>query len=137
MMSIDQALAAHRAGDLDQAEALYRQILSRDSRDFDALHLLGVVFAERGRFEEAGRFLREAIAVDGTMPTCLHHYAVVLCMLKQYEAAIPLYDRAIAIAPGYPSFHTDRGNALRALGRYDEALASDPNVQNAHAGVQL
>ena len=45
MAAIDEALAAHRNGDIVRAEALYRQILKSDSRNFDALHMLGIVCA--------------------------------------------------------------------------------------------
>src|ERR1700733_6783523 len=38
----------HQAGNLPQAEQLYQQILERDPRHADALHLLGVIAHQRG-----------------------------------------------------------------------------------------
>ncbi len=124
MMLIDQAIAAHRAGNLDQAEALYCQILAGNGRDFDALHMMGLMFAQRGRFNDAERFLRDAMAIDDTVPPCLHHYANVLCRLGRYDEALPLYDKAIARVPNHAPLYSDRGNARRALGQLNEAIAS-------------
>jgi hypothetical protein len=40
MKLIDQAVAAHRSGNLTDAKSLYRKILATDKGDFDALHSL-------------------------------------------------------------------------------------------------
>lgn len=137
-MLIDQAIAAHRAGNLSQAETLYRQILAGDPRDFDALHMMGLISAQRRQFTQAERFLREAMAIDNTVPPCLHHYGNVLCMLGRCEEAIALYDKAIARVPKHPPLYSDRGNARRGLGQlneaiadYNKALALDPNFVGA------
>jgi protein O-GlcNAc transferase len=60
MRPIDQAIAAHRNGNLTEAETLYRRVLAANARDFDALHMPGIVFAQRGQFVEAEKFLRAA-----------------------------------------------------------------------------
>ena len=49
MRQIDHAIAAHKAGKTKEAEALYRDVLKHDGRDFDALHMLGVICAQRHR----------------------------------------------------------------------------------------
>ena len=41
MTEIEQALEHHRAGRLQQAEAIYRQMLRQEPNHPDALHLLG------------------------------------------------------------------------------------------------
>jgi predicted O-linked N-acetylglucosamine transferase (SPINDLY family) len=44
--------------------------------------------------------------------------------MRQYDAAVASHDRAIALRPDDAGAHSNRGNALRDLGRYDDALAS-------------
>jgi len=39
MPAIDQGKALHRMGRIAEAEAVYRSVLARDPREFDALHL--------------------------------------------------------------------------------------------------
>ena len=57
------ALAVHQAGNLSKAEQLYRRILKAHPKHFDALHLLGVIHAQRGRFPEAVRLMDRALKI--------------------------------------------------------------------------
>jgi len=54
---IDRAVEHHRAGRLADAERLYRQVLVTDPREFDALHMLGLLCHSRGADEEAESLL--------------------------------------------------------------------------------
>jgi Flp pilus assembly protein TadD len=45
-------------------------------------------------------------------------------MREHFEEALPHYDRALALLPGYAEAHAKRGDVLKELARYDEALAS-------------
>ena len=53
--ALREAIAKHRAGDLDSAEHGYEEILRVAPRHFDATHMLGVVEMQRGRFGRARR----------------------------------------------------------------------------------
>ena len=108
MRAIDQAIAAHRSGNLAEAETLYRRVLAANSRDFDALHMLGIVCAQRGQFEEAEKSLRAANAVDASVPPCLHNHGNVLGRLNRYEEAVASYQKATACS-GWQS-KPDRGD---------------------------
>jgi hypothetical protein len=55
-----QAVAAHQAGMLRRAEALYRQAIESNPRDVDSVHMLGVVNFERRRYREALDLMWEA-----------------------------------------------------------------------------
>jgi tetratricopeptide (TPR) repeat protein len=122
MKLIEQAVAAHRAGRLGEAEALYRQVLAGNKRDFDALHMLSIIHAQRRDFVEAEKLLRNALAVDDRVPPALHNFGNVLSMLKRYDEAVAVYDRALQLMPTYAPVYSDRGNAKRGLGRPDAAL---------------
>jgi len=45
---LGQAVAAHQAGNLARAESLYQLVLSKDEKQFDALHMLGVLAGQSG-----------------------------------------------------------------------------------------
>ncbi|HZQ11599.1 MAG TPA: sulfotransferase [Pseudolabrys sp.] len=134
MTPIEQAIAAHKSGKLDEAETLYRAVLARNPREFDALHLFGILCAQRERFEEAERLLSAALAVDRKLPPCLHNYGNVLSKLGRYSDAIAVYNEALALAPNYAPLYSDRGNAQNELGQteaavtsYRKALSLNPN----------
>ena len=60
------ARAYHEAGNLGQAEEIYRRILTGDPRHAEALHLLGLVEIQRGNPQAAVEHLRQAVAQDGS-----------------------------------------------------------------------
>ena len=75
MAAIDEALAAHRNGDVARAEALFRAILTADARNFDALHMLGIICAQRGNFNEAEQHCAQPVASLGLSCACCSRYS--------------------------------------------------------------
>jgi protein O-GlcNAc transferase len=78
MRPIERAIAAHQRGNVAEAESLYRRILAADNRDFDALHMLGIICAQRGQFEQAEQLLRTALSIDASIAQCLQNYGNIL-----------------------------------------------------------
>jgi len=60
---IHQGLALHQAGKLREAEQVYRDILSRNPNDSDALHLLGVIATQSHQLAPALRLIESAIRI--------------------------------------------------------------------------
>ena len=118
------ALALHQQGQLDGAEALYREILCSYPRHFDALQLLASVAAQKKNSLEALALFDQALIINPTNPFVLNNRGNVLKDLKRYEEALASYDRAIALYADYADAYNNRGNVLQALKRYEEALAS-------------
>ena len=61
---LQQAVQLHQQGRHDPAQALYRQVLELNPRQFDALHLLGVLARQQGDADAAIALIGQAIAVD-------------------------------------------------------------------------
>ena len=118
------AVGAHQAGDLVRAEELYRAILAGDANQFDALHLLGVTFAQRGDFAKAVGFMERALAVRPGEAGALYNLGNALLPLKRTDAALACFDQVLALHPDHADAHNNRGNALQDLGRPEEALGS-------------
>src|SRR5262245_52665287 len=59
--TFNQTLALHQAGRLAEAEQNYLQILKAQPNQFDCLHLLGVIFSQRGNHTEAVRQIDVAL----------------------------------------------------------------------------
>jgi Flp pilus assembly protein TadD len=57
-------LQSHQAGQLQQAEHLYRQVLAQQPNEFDALHMLGVLLSQRREFDVAVHLLERAITLN-------------------------------------------------------------------------
>ncbi len=64
LVLLQRAMQAHGQGDTGAAEDLYLQVLNEHGEHPDALHLLGVLNAQRGRLAEAARLIERAIALN-------------------------------------------------------------------------
>jgi len=135
----EQGLAAHRAGRLDQAEKLYRQVLRADAESFAALHMLGFLKAQQGRHDEAITLLHKAVRKNPAEPTALGHYAHALMAAQRPSEALAAYDRLLVLEPASFEAHYNRGVILSrqqrhqdALAALDRALALQPKVAGVH-----
>jgi tetratricopeptide (TPR) repeat protein len=141
----DQAVAAHRRGDLGEAERLYRQVLEAAPSSFVTRHMLGVLRAQSGAPAEALELIGSALALKPDAPDALFNYGNVLKSCGRLDEALAAYDRALAVRPDYPAAQVARsetlnarGNSLREAGRfedamrcYDQALAVTPHYPDA------
>lgn len=79
---------------------------------------------QAGSLETAETIYRQVIAFQPDNYRALHLLGVVALQREDFTAALALFDRAVAVKPGLPEAHSNRGNALRGLGRTSEAEAS-------------
>jgi tetratricopeptide (TPR) repeat protein len=140
------AVADLQAGRLDAAEDGIRRLLRAAPRDAQALHLLGIIAAQRGRHGEARARLEEAISIDSLQPAFHCNLGNVLAEQGRPADAIAAYDAAIRLEPRYAEAYFNRANALQARGRledaardYRQALALSPDHPGAlcNLGVTL
>ena len=121
---LQQAVELHQQGRFQPAQALYRQVLELNPRQFDALHLLGVIARQQGDAAGAVALISQAIAVDDAQANAHCNLGVALLDLGRADDALASHDHALALNPSYALAWSNRGNALRKLGRLDEALDS-------------
>lgn len=121
---LQQALSLHQAGRLGQARLLYEQILKTEPDHFDALHMLGVIFAQKKNFALSFEMMNKAIARNPGSATAYNNRGIALQELKRHRAAVKSFDQAIALRPGHAKAHFNRGNALRSLQQYSAAVDS-------------
>jgi tetratricopeptide (TPR) repeat protein len=121
---LQKAMAAFRGGRLDEADRIYRDVLGKDPRSFEAAYALGSLCLRRGRVAEGERILGQAAAIDPSSAAAHHDRALALRALGRSAEALVCYDRAIALAPEHPAFYSNRAVALVDLGRLEEAVAS-------------
>jgi len=75
---IQQAELAHRQGDLDTAQQLYRQQLAIDAKHVDALYGLGTLLMQVEKSDAAELFFSEALALEPDAADIAYNYAI--CM---------------------------------------------------------
>ena len=117
----NSAQELHQAGDLRQAEHLYREVLRRDPSHAAALGGVGVIACQSGNLPSGVQLLREALAHAPTDADLNNNLGMALMSLGDAVAATPLFEQALMMRPRFPEAHLNCANALLAEGRQDAA----------------
>lgn len=118
---LHQGQLHHQQGRRDLAEACYREILDRQPRSIEALHLLGLLALQNGDAAKAVPLLQRAIKINPTDAATQSLLGVALQSSGQSEASITHFERAVRLQPKNAEFHYNLGKALRANDRAAEA----------------
>ena len=116
------AVQHHNAGRVQQAEALYQQVLNENPKHPTALHLLGVLARDVGQHEVAIKLIKKAIVAQPEFPEAHNNLAVTYKKLGRLDDALMHYRKAVAIDPDNAVAQYNLGNTLKDLGLLDEAV---------------
>ena len=119
---LQQAVALHQAGRLDQAERLYHALLERQPDEVNALHLLAVLRQQQGRAAEAVPLFERALALAPGVAAIHGNYGNALQALARTEAAAEQYRRALALDAGFVDARYNLARLLKETGRFAEAV---------------
>ena len=118
-----RALAAFQAGQLSDAERLFKAALQSHPDNVAALNLLCVLLMQIERFAEAEGYIRRALQLNATSDVSFYNYGVILQALRRPAEALACFDKALAINPKVAQTRNNRGVVLNDLKRYAEAIA--------------
>lgn len=124
----EAAFARFRAGDLAGAEEDFRNILSRQPGQPDALHGMACLARARGQDATAIALVGRALQKNGVSPDRKGrmHITLGLALIAQghVEAGRAALSVAVILQPSDPRAHAALGEAFERLGRRDEARAT-------------
>lgn len=126
--ALQEGLAAHQAGDLVAAAALYREVLTLDPQNKFAFYNLGLIDQTNDDLSAAENNYRIALSIDADFVAALFNLAIVRESLRAPEEAVDLYRRVLALEPDNAGAHLNLGLLLRSLGQTEEG---DAEVQRA------
>lgn len=143
---LQAAIQSHRAGQLDAAEAGYRQVIAAEPGRHAAWYYLGMLLQQRGQRAAAIEFVQRAAELQATQP--VYHASLADLMIAQgnLAGAAAHLQRAIELKPGdiaalkkYGAVLQHRGEFERAIDFYRQALAREPGavVLQTDLGVAL
>jgi tetratricopeptide (TPR) repeat protein len=145
--ALQSAMAQHQAGNLVQAELLYKQVLRAQPKQADALHLLGLIAKQKGDFKTAVQLIRQSLAENPNYVEAYVNLGATYQELGGQETdnlneAADCYRKALRLRPNYAEVHSNLGVVLKAQNNLHEsaqsfiaALSLNPNSAEAFANL--
>jgi len=118
------AFAAHRGGNIDEAERGYRAALAIAPENPLVSHYLGVVLYQRNRLDEAIPLLERTAVARPQEPEFHNNLGLALAAADRHDEAIAAFRRALAVKPDHATAWNNLGLVLNAALRLPEAIAA-------------
>ncbi len=144
LQALSAGLQHHHAGRLQQAEAIYRDVLRRDPDNPDALHLLGRIALQTRNLPIAAGLIERAVRLKPRSVAYQCSFAQTLRAQGNNDAAIERYRLAIKLDPASLEAHNNLGNLLQETGQsdaairhFERALALKPDSAEPHNNLGI
>tara|TARA_B100000315_G_scaffold260922_1_gene327409 strand:+ start:12692 stop:14650 length:1959 start_codon:yes stop_codon:yes gene_type:complete len=139
---LEKGLELHQQGKLDEAAAIYQEVLTVDQGNADALHFLGLIAQQRGDLSTAVNHIEDAIAAEPDRPTFHFNLGATYTAAGELTKAAVAYGKASQLKPDWLDALINLGTTLGQLKKYApaetalrQALELDPNKISALIGL--
>lgn len=119
---LQQGLAEHQAGRLDDAALLYQRVLRERPTQPDALHLSGVIRHQQGDSEGAVKLIRKALKGDPSNANALINLGAALTSLERWDEAGKALEEALSRLPNSAEAHGNLGAVREKQHRFGDAV---------------
>jgi tetratricopeptide (TPR) repeat protein len=142
--NLQQAVTAHRLGDLARAASLYRDILAVDPNHVEAMQLLGVAARQMGKPVLALQLIERALTLNPKHPNALANKALLLREQQDFAGALECVHAALAVdqknleaASNLGGILFSTGDYVAAATAYRDGLKYHPQHAELHQGLAL
>jgi len=104
------------------SETLFQHAITVTKNNYVAHNMLGRVFADRGRFDEAEAHFEEVLRIFPNQPEAHFSLGVICARKAKFDEALAHYTQAVEIRPDAAT-HYNLGNVLMKVDRANEAIA--------------
>jgi predicted O-linked N-acetylglucosamine transferase (SPINDLY family) len=121
-LMLQQAIQAFQGGNFVGAEQVLRDFMLIKPNDFDAKHLLAIIYASQGQHQIAIQYYKNALAIIPNNASALSNLGSSLSAVGRSQEALIAFKKSLEINPDDPDFWYNIANILCDLGAYEEAL---------------
>ena len=118
---LQQAVVHHRANRLKEAEIIYQRLRTADPKNFDALHLSGLIAYQQGRHADATALFSRALKRNPSSAVCTMRLGMAHTALHEFALSERFLRAALKLAPMLAEAWCQLALNLGALGRLAEA----------------
>ena len=136
---LSQAFMAQQSGKPIKASNLFRKMLKANPNNSDALHGLGLCYAQRSQYHKALKWMLKAIKISPMTPGFHNNIANTYKKIGKIDLALQHYREALRLKTPYADVHNNLGALLFKIGHIKEAteeleraVQSAPEKINAH-----
>jgi predicted O-linked N-acetylglucosamine transferase (SPINDLY family) len=119
---IQEAVAHHHAGRLEQAAGIYQRIRQILPNNFDAVQLLGVIALQQGKPAEAAELLARAFKLNPKSAVCAMRLGVALNCSGRAVESEHFSRLAVQLDPNFAEGWSNLAASLKSLDRLREAI---------------
>ena len=120
----DQAINFFENGNLNESKKLCLEILKDEPKNFDILHLTGIISFQLKNYKKSSELISEAIKINPKDAEAYNNMGIVLKELNQFDIAHNNFCSAIKIKPDFAEAHYNSGVVLKELEQEANAIKS-------------
>ena len=119
---LEQGVLFHKKNSLDEAKKIYKEIIEIEKDNYQAIHLLGVIFCQQKDYYAGIELIEKSLKINNKNYSALNNLGNFFLELKKYPEAIEKYKKALNLNENYTAAIYNLGNAYKAISKYSLAL---------------
>lgn len=121
--TLDQAVKLHDAGQWEQAETIYRNVIQQFPQTAEAYNLLGTLYHHKGKHRVAVELTKKAIKLSPKIALYYNSLGNALRESGEGREAEKAFRKALKIKPDYTSAMNNLGGSVLAKGNISSAIS--------------
>jgi protein O-GlcNAc transferase len=121
---LQSAFKYYKEGDFQQAELIYKKILQKTPKNFDALHSIGKIYCRLGNYDLAIKYISKSLHFNANIPEAYFYLGIAYRAKGQYNDAITCYQKSLKLNPNSFNTYNNLGLVFQAKGQLDDAITS-------------
>jgi protein O-GlcNAc transferase len=140
--AIKTAIEHLQAGNLQEAEYMFKDILMIQPDNVSALHFLGVIYYQQKNCDSSIEYIKKALQFAPDYVDAYNNLGIVLQQAHRLDEAILCYQKALELKPHFDRAYYNLGTALKEKGLINDAIhayrkALEVNPMSADAYTNL
>ena len=119
-----EAIDLHRTGQVKKAKDICLEILEDEPKNFDILHLLGIISFQLKDYKKSSELISEAIKINSKDAEAYNNMGIVSKKLNHLDIAYSNFSNAIKLKSDYAEAHNSCGVILKELKKEEKAIKS-------------